>query len=284
MPDEAPEVVRDHILCVFTWDGEEEDQPTDESLSLRRVAQQPTDHPNLLAAELRHARAQKHIRDIRENITRYIEDFDLSPEQVQVKAGVPHAMQPVALSKFRTPEATFGVLLGEAVYNLRAALDYLIYELAWLDSGKIQDGTQFPIEDNSERFEGRVTGFITRGNGCTEKRPCARYLAGVNPTHIEWVKQFQPCEGCEWTKTLRGLSNPDKHRRMLQLGNAIRVGWKRLGPKAETDTGLVMDVEFQYTPFISVDGIDLGHALAVLQEEVGNVLALFRPEFERLGS
>jgi len=103
----------------------------------------------------------------------------------------------------------------------------------------------------------------------------------VNPDHVAWIKRFQPCEGCDWTKLLRELSNPDKHRRILQLGNAIRVDWTPLNPKVETDAGLVMDVELKYTPFISVDKIDLGNALSVLQEEVGNVLALFRPEFER---
>ena len=45
---------------------------------------------------------------------------------------------------------TFGIRVGEAIYNLRAALDYLVYELAILDSGNVQQGTQFPIEDTKD--------------------------------------------------------------------------------------------------------------------------------------
>src|SRR5262245_36630798 len=36
--------------------------------------------------------------------------------------------------------------ISDAVHNLRAALDYLVYELALYDSGSIQEGTQFPLE------------------------------------------------------------------------------------------------------------------------------------------
>jgi hypothetical protein len=35
----------------------------------------------------------------------------------------------------------YGVLVGETVYNVRAALDYLVYELAIKDSGGPQEGT-----------------------------------------------------------------------------------------------------------------------------------------------
>ena len=37
------------------------------------------------------------------------------------------------------------ILVGEIIYNLRASLDYLVYELAHLDSGDIKYRTQFII-------------------------------------------------------------------------------------------------------------------------------------------
>src|ERR1022692_3409696 len=39
------------------------------------------------------------------------------------------------------------IIIGETVYNLRSALDFLVFVLAWADSGKRQEGTQFLIED-----------------------------------------------------------------------------------------------------------------------------------------
>jgi hypothetical protein len=39
-------------------------------------------------------------------------------------------------------------LIGEVVYNLRTALEYLAFQLAYLDTGQVQKGTKFPIEDH----------------------------------------------------------------------------------------------------------------------------------------
>ena len=46
----------------------------------------------------------------------------------------------------------YGVLVGETVYNLRAALDYLVYELARHDFGTPQEHTQFPITETAKKF------------------------------------------------------------------------------------------------------------------------------------
>ena len=64
------------------------------------------------------------------------------------------------------------ILIGEVIYNLRAALDYLIYDLAWLESGRVIDGTQFPIEDT-------VKGFSRRRN---------TFLKGLRDKHIAAVE------------------------------------------------------------------------------------------------
>ena len=51
--------------------------------------------------------------------------------------------------RFREIPETFPILVGEIIYNLRAALDYLIFELSLLDSGNEINGSipQFIIED-----------------------------------------------------------------------------------------------------------------------------------------
>jgi hypothetical protein len=68
------------------------------------------------------------------------------------------------------------VLVGEICYNLRSALDYLVYGLARRDSGSIQKGTQFPIVDKKEQFVGNQT----------------KRLAGLNSTHVEAIARLQP--------------------------------------------------------------------------------------------
>jgi hypothetical protein len=70
-------------------------------------------------------------------------------------------------------------------------------KLARLDTGKPQDGTQFPIEDKPKAFKHRQK----RGS-----------LKGLNERHVAKIEALQPYNGCDWTKTLRDISNPDKHR------------------------------------------------------------------------
>ncbi len=157
------------------------------------------------------------------------------------------------------------VLVGETIYNMRAALDYLVYELARLDSGKIQNGTQFPIEGNKERF-------------WEERRET--YLKGVCDEHVAHIERLQPYEGCEWTKMLRDLSNPDKHRALTPIRPkpAFRM------PQGHTDSASSdqpVKMNLEVTSFISFgDGPLVLPTLEKLQVEVANTLGFFKPEFE----
>lgn len=99
----------------------------------------------------------------------------------------------------------FSIIMGETIYNLRAALDYLVYEL----SGHLS-GTQFPIED-VKLSKDRKRGFDTRRD---------TFLNGVSDSHVAAIELLQPYKGCTWSKTLRGISNPDKHRHLtIMLGH-----------------------------------------------------------------
>jgi hypothetical protein len=108
--------------------------------------------------------------------------------------------------------------LSDAVHNLRSALDYLVYELALLDSKAIQDNTQFPIEDCK-------VGKSPRGKTIGFDAITSRYLKGLCPVHVAAIERLQPYNGANWTKTLREISNPDKHRRLTptRRGESINV-------------------------------------------------------------
>ena len=93
----------------------------------------------------------------------------------------------------------FSILVGEVCYNLRAALDYLVFELAKVDSGKEQAQTQFPIEYTAEEFRRRIP----------------QRLKGVNSAHVGKIEALQPYSGCTWTGRLKEISNPDKHRTLV---------------------------------------------------------------------
>ncbi len=177
------------------------------------------------------------------------------------------------------------ILIGEICYNLRAALDYLVFQLAHWDSGTRQEKTQFPLEMSPNDWRTR------------EKRS----LKGVNPSHIAEIKKLQPYNGCQWTKTLALISNPDKHMHLTPTcgshvfsvmnlddpsfsnvfhPNQISTICRTKAP----DTGLEMEVKLVSSYNLSVPfERRLGHSVTdTLQEiktEVLNLLEAFKPEF-----
>jgi hypothetical protein len=158
------------------------------------------------------------------------------------------------------------ILVGEITYNLRASLDYLIYELAHHDSHSIQELTQFPIEDCKEVFWGRHR----------------HYIKGLSDQHVTMVEGFQPYSGCKWTRTLRDLSNPDKHRQLTISKSSVIYAI----PQGSTEAILAnkpvnmksgLSVHVKFTDGTSIMDID---TLKQLKFEITKVLDLFNSEFK----
>lgn len=101
--------------------------------------------------------------------------------------------------------------ISDAAHNLRGALDYLVYELAIKDSGSVQNGTQFPIEDVRSGIS------PTTGNKFGFDAVAPRYLKGLSPDHVAAIEKMQPYNGWNWLKSLRDISNPDKHRKLMVI-------------------------------------------------------------------
>jgi hypothetical protein len=171
-----------------------------------------------------------------------------------------------------------GILTGEIFYNLRTALDYLVFELAKIYSGTEQSGTQFPIMDAKQDFDGR--GKTT-------------FLNGVNPTHIACIERLQPYNGCNWTRRLRDYSNADKHRHFVPSRGSSRItvhsslerndldqihGFKRKAPHPLTGRGV--DVKVHIAGDITfADGTPVTEAIKEIETGVADCLADFKPEF-----
>jgi hypothetical protein len=172
----------------------------------------------------------------------------------------------------------FSILVGEICYNLRAALDYLVFELAQLDSEQVQNGTQFPIEDSPKNFA---------GNG-------QRRLVGLNGRHIAAIEALQAYNGCNWTRRLRDISNPDKHRslsfaqggfelevypaadrlRFLNLpGKVSSARHPVTGVETHVQTNLTLEIQFS-------DGTPVIHTLEEIKVRVAATLEAFKADFK----
>src|SRR5262249_37937182 len=95
----------------------------------------PLDH-----AVARVTRGEEHHRDL---IRRKARRGQAQSEAIKVGPHPTDAKQIVVDRQRDLPlDPMFGILVGEVCYNLRAALDYLVFELAKLDSGAEQEQTQ----------------------------------------------------------------------------------------------------------------------------------------------
>jgi len=163
------------------------------------------------------------------------------------------------------------IIVGETVYNLRASLDYLVYEL----SGR-RSGTQFPIEDCKLSKDGKY-GFDTRRK---------TFLNGLTDAHVAAIEALQPYAGCKWAKTLRDISNPDKHRHLA----IVHSNWEETitfldgsenSPKEADISYPERAVDLKHTVNVTLpDGAPIIELLKFVKSSIAGVLITFESEFK----
>src|SRR5262249_7900382 len=146
-------------------------------------------------------RAEEHFAELRRHITAFRQDY-LQSVGLYFDPNPPHSIHHRPPFLFPRPTPIVSIVLGEICYNLRSALDYLIFELAREDSGVAQDGTQFPIDDSPEKFADHIPSR----------------LRGISRAHVAVVEGLQPYRRCKWSSVLRDISDPDKHRQLTATG------------------------------------------------------------------
>ena len=168
-----------------------------------------------------------------------------------------------------------GILIGEICYNLRSAMDFLAYNLSWLDSGRQHSNTQFPIESKPEKFAGRKD----------------TWLKGIDAAHVADIEILQPYNGCKWTEILRNLSNWDKHRDFTRIQGSFRAtalldthpaysGVKGPIRRAEHPIFGVMGVKLDFALSIELPNrTPVAETLEIVKLGVSEALECFEPDF-----
>jgi hypothetical protein len=236
------------------------------------------DHP-LVGAELRAERALRVIGELRAAGQAWADGYaeHATFEQVEEFA------EPTI--KYTHPDrrllAETSVLIGDATYNMRAAMDYIVYAIAVTNNRyRHVANTQFPIEDSAGMFEARRTGVRADG------KRCARYLTKVPPGAVDLIRKLQPFEGVEWTRTLRELSNPDKHRTLTSLQSKSQP-IRETGsvepitlPDGTPGHRVDMRVRFEVEIFFSKGGEPVIETLEALQAQVAGTIEAFKLGFK----
>jgi hypothetical protein len=229
--------------------------------------------PPLFGADLRVKRAKQLIRALERRIEGWAGAHRQYFGVVYDAAGKPY----IGLTK--ADEARLGrisVNVGETLYNLRAALDYTIHELSRdPDTGEAAEGTQFPIEESKKKFKMRVTGLDADGKPVES----GHFLKGVPDTAVQRIRRLQPFYGCKWTRTLRNLSNPDKHQHLSPMRSSAAIQLTRqevVSVDPKTNKGSVnvyFDAEVEV---FFADGRPVLETLQMLCREVEATVALFK--------
>jgi hypothetical protein len=239
-------------------------------------------HP-LHSALQRVDRAEEHFVDLKREVANFRQDH-LDSVGIHFDPNPPHRPVEKPPIGYPAPLPIVSILLGEICYNLRSALDYLVFELAKLDSGSVQNGTQFPIDDTPQLFTRHI---LTR-------------LKGISPPHVTAIERLQPYNGCKWSPILRDISNPDKHRELTSYGRShiVEIAGQsffgivpnsRAKRRAKRPDGVEVEVEFIGQINVLVPLNIPGHAVPVgwpieeivekLISDIRDTLEAFKPEF-----
>lgn len=176
------------------------------------------------------------------------------------------------LREMEIPEG-ISIVAGEVISNLRSALDYLVFALAWHDTGRRPTGEwarglQFPIFSKARDFE----------------RSKHRLLSGVTDEHADMIEEYQPFNGCTFTAELADLSNEDKHRHLFWLYGLLEreIEWRKRHTKNPSDES---EADEAGEPVANLgvalsDGRPLVETLSGLADAIEVLLHRFAREFK----
>ena len=151
----------------------------------------------------KHERSEYHLKDLARAFTAHID------QNVKIADLPPRAEGQSRYIEFRItdpPGPALEVIVGDCIQNLRASLDYLVWELSIAATRKLpRDRTQFPIAVDGKRY------FNTG-------RKQVRSLLGE---HRRMIRLLQPYHALDPhahpLALLNRLSNQDKHRLLTML-------------------------------------------------------------------
>jgi len=169
------------------------------------------DHP-LIGSRIKLERGRAHLRALYEELGPAFQspiEFDrqwLAPTPAPDRELYP--VLEVFISEVQAIPVVCAAIVGDALCNLRSALDHLAWQLVLRSGGTPTNQVQFPLASSAEKFKGQ-----------------SRRVAGMTAEMIDNIESLQPYDNREGPifqalRHLRDLSNKDKH----QVLNLVLMG------------------------------------------------------------
>lgn len=225
--------------------------------------------PTTRGATLRLVRAADHLDEMKQMIDRYRSNHPSPMRMFVPKSQVESGRFSPRLDwseSGKPPRRELAILVGEFSYNLRAALDYLVHQLAALNGAKYRF-RYFPIETTRKKWKQRRS----------------TWLDGLDDKHIALISGYQPFSGAHWMELLKVMSNHDKHQSLnvvvSRFGGPLTISKEKLIPVEGEQDVLEHPLPDQRVDFLLIEKLDLISTLHIILFEMAKLMDDFRPLF-----
>lgn len=171
----------------------------------------PKNAPDLSGVQLKLDRAEEHIDTVRQTIVAFLKR---EPRpfgyRTETTTRPDKSIECVLYAVVREqPPRTLAPMIGDAIHNIRSALDHLVYELA-SPSERNTGRTEFPIFSDEGQFKKHSPAMLKgiTGDARTLIQRVQPYIASNPPRHDPLA-------------ILKKLSNLDKHRLLVPMIAAV---------------------------------------------------------------
>jgi hypothetical protein len=117
------------------------------------------------------------------------------------------------LKVHKEPRRDWAAIIGDAVHNLRSALDHLMVALVEFNGGTVTSATEFPIFENVQSYKAKKSGKV----------------AGASQKAIDLIDEAKPFKGGNdglWL--IHKLDIIDKHRTLVAGYGSYTIGYDTL--------------------------------------------------------
>lgn len=212
----------------------------------------------LESAHLKLRRARDHIRALNECVRRFHKTDPYRVIRELEREGAEHVYR---VEVFREPPPYLGTVIGDALHNLRSALDSIAYDLSGPHMPALSDreirSIGFPIAVEAAKFDSKPIRFVPQPARAEIERaqPCHREMPGLEPLAL--IQRF---------------NNLDKHR-FVVVAPSLSIGsiWKN-------PEGVAAPVERFHPLGAFVDGAEL--ARFTFAEPHPEIAMEFTPMFD----
>jgi hypothetical protein len=170
--------------------------------------------PSLESPRAKLSRAHTHLTALYEQVNEFTAGpdthaFSSEVESETVTEQGREIVQVGYIKILREPDPAWGLVFGDFIQNLRAALDHLVWQMVILCGNKPTGDNQFPICSTGTRY------WCARKSGAPSVRD--RTLKGISEDYRAGIDSVQPYRNVGGPKNapldaIAHFSNADKHR------------------------------------------------------------------------